>query len=32
MKRVKAACIRQTLHFMLKEGAEHDFAVKMVDE
>lgn len=32
MKRVKAACIRQTLHFMLKEGAEQEFAVKMVDE
>lgn len=32
MKRVKAACIRQTLHFMLKEGTEQDFAVKMVNE
>lgn len=32
MKRVKAACITQTLHFMLKEDAEHDYAVKMVEE
>lgn len=30
MKRVKAACICQTLHFMLKEGAEHDWAVEQV--
>ena len=28
MKRVKAACICQTLHFMLKEDAEHDWAVQ----
>ena len=28
MKRIKAACICQTLHFMLKEDAEHDWAVK----
>lgn len=32
MKRVKAACITQTLHFMLKENLEHDYAVKMVQE
>ena len=32
MKRVKAACITQTLHFMLKDGAEHDYAVELVDE
>lgn len=32
MKRIKAACICQTLHFMLKEGAEHDLAVKLVNE
>ncbi|MCC8027900.1 MAG: hypothetical protein LIP16_21660 [Clostridium sp.] len=32
MKRVKAACICQTLHFMLKEDVAHDYAVKMVDE
>ncbi len=32
MKRVKAACICQTLHFMLKEDAAHDYAVKMANE
>ncbi|MCD8105012.1 MAG: hypothetical protein LUF35_08445 [Lachnospiraceae bacterium] len=32
MKRVKAACICQTLHFMLKEDLGHDYAVKMVQE
>lgn len=32
MKRVKAACIIQTLHFMLKEEIEHDEAVRMVQE
>ncbi len=32
MKRVKAACITQTLHFMLKEDVEHDYAVRMVEE
>ncbi|MGN1148874.1 MAG: hypothetical protein ACI4TB_10645 [Lachnospiraceae bacterium] len=32
MKRVKAACITQTLHFMLKEDVGHDYAVKMVQE
>ncbi|HIQ62453.1 MAG: hypothetical protein UFE80_03860, partial [Christensenellales bacterium] len=30
MKRVKAACICQTLHFMLKEGVAHDGAVAQV--
>ena len=30
MKRVKAACICQHLHFLLKEDAERDYAVKMV--
>ena len=30
MKRVKAACICQTLHFLLKEGIGHDDAVAMV--
>jgi len=30
MKRVKAACICQTLHFMLKDDIEHDWAVKQV--
>lgn len=32
MKRVQAACICQTLHFLLKEDVEHDFAVKLVKE
>ena len=32
MKRVKAACICQTLHFMLKDGMTGDFAVKQVQE
>ena len=32
MKRVKAACICQTLHFMLKDDLGHDYAVKMVRE
>jgi len=30
MKRIKAACICQTLHFMLKEDVDHDLAVKQV--
>ena len=30
MKRIKAACICQTLHFMLKEDLGHDYAVQMV--
>ena len=30
MKRVKAACICQTLHFMLKEDLNYDDAVKAV--
>ena len=32
MKRVKAACICQTLHFQLKEDVEHNYAVKLVQE
>ncbi len=32
MKRVKAACICQTLHFMLKEDVQHDYAVKLARE
>lgn len=32
MKRIKAACICQTLHFMLKEDVAHDLAVKLVRE
>ena len=32
MKRVKAACITQTLHFLLKEDVGHDYAMKLVSE
>ncbi len=32
MKRVKAACICQTLHFMLKEDTPGDYAAKLVEE
>ncbi len=32
MKRVKAACICQTLHFLLKEDVAHDWAVKQVEQ
>lgn len=32
MKRIKAACICQTLHFQLKEDVEHRYAVKLVQE
>ncbi len=32
MKRVKAACITQTLHFLLKEDVGHDYAVKLVND
>ena len=32
MKRVKAACICQTLHFLLKADVEHDYALKLVQE
>ncbi len=32
MKRIKAACICQTLHFMLKEDVDHDYAVKLVND
>jgi len=32
MKRIKAACICQTLHFMLKEDAEHQWAVNQVQQ
>lgn len=32
MKRVKSACITQTLHFMLKEDLGRDYARKMVEE
>ncbi len=30
MKRIKAACICQTLHFSLNDEYGHDYAVKMV--
>ena len=32
MKQVKAACICQTLHFMLKDDLGHDYAMKLVKE
>ena len=32
MKRVKAACITQILHFLLKEDVGHDYAIKLVNE
>ncbi len=32
MKRVKAACIQQILHFMLKEEIEHEEAVRLVND
>lgn len=32
MKRVKAACIIQTLHFQLKEDLDHEYAVKMIKD
>ena len=30
MKRVKASCVCQTLHFMLKDDLGHDYAVQLV--
>lgn len=30
MKRVKAACICQTLHFQFKDAVNHDYAAKLV--
>ena len=32
MKRVKAACICQTLHFLLKEDIPHEAAARQVAE
>ena len=32
MKRVKAACICQTLHFLLKEDVSHDYALELVEK
>lgn len=31
MKRIKSACICQTIHFMLKEDLDHDYAVEQVN-
>lgn len=32
MKRIKEACLIQTLHFLLKEDVGHDYAKKLVHE
>lgn len=32
MKRIQAACICQTLHFMLKEDLGHSYAARQVQE
>ena len=32
MKRIKSACICQTLHFMLKEGISSDYAASLVKQ
>ncbi len=32
MKRIKAACICQTLHFQIKGDLGHDYAVRMAKE
>ena len=32
MKRIQAACICQTVHFLLKEDISHDLAVRQVQE
>ena len=32
MKRIKSACLQQTLHFMLKEDLRHEDAVRSVKE
>lgn len=32
MKRIKEACICQTLHFMLKDDVKHSLAVQLVKE
>ena len=32
MKRIQAACICQTLHFLLKEEVGHGYAVKLVKD
>lgn len=32
MKRIKEACLQQTVHFQLKDDLDHELAVKMVQE
>ena len=32
MKRIKSACLQQTLHFMMKEDLRHEDAVRSVKE
>lgn len=32
MKRIKAACLQQTLHFLLKEDIDRDLAVSTVQQ
>ena len=32
MKRVKAACLHQIIHFLLKEDLEHEYAERIVRE
>lgn len=32
MKRIKSACIRQTLHFLLKDGTGNDYAMHLVEQ
>jgi len=32
MKRIKAACLQQTIHFMLKDDWAHDAALKAVKD
>ena len=32
MKRIQAACICQTVHFLLKEDISHDLAVRQVQD
>lgn len=32
MKRVKAACITQTLHFLLSDHFDHEYAVQLVEQ
>ena len=32
MRRIKAACLEQTVHFMLKEDVDHETAARLVKE